>query len=150
MPVAAPSVTATGTTEGYFTGAAYAQVNGLGLIQDMTNGNIYKVLPTAYDDAGNPIDCRMRTANIDGQTMMHKFFSCLEVIGDKVPSNAYVRYSDDDYTTFSKYRPVPLSATRSRIWRLGRGIRRAFEVRHTAATAMRLEDIEVTAEKGSA
>jgi hypothetical protein len=78
-----------------------------------------------------------------------KFFGRLEVIGDQAATTLWVRYTGDDYQTYSPYRPVSLAGKRALITRLGRDRRRAFEVRHTDNTALRLEALELTVEKGS-
>jgi hypothetical protein len=78
-----------------------------------------------------------------------KFFGRLEVIGDQITTTLYVRYTGDDYQTYSKYRPVSLAGKRAMLTRLGRDRRRAFEVRHTDNTPLRLEALEMTVEKGS-
>ncbi|MDC6695195.1 hypothetical protein, partial [Leclercia adecarboxylata] len=69
--------------------------------------------------------------------------STAELVGDKVSSTAVIRYSDDDYATYSGFRPVDLNATRSEIRRLGKFRRRAFEVFHLKNALLRMEAIEV-------
>ena len=80
---------------------------------------------------------------MDEQTTKYKTMASAELIGDKISSQAVIRYSDDDYATYSVFRPVDLSATRSKIRRLGNFRRRAFEILHVKNALLRLEAIEV-------
>jgi hypothetical protein len=72
----------------------------------------------------------------------------VEVIGDKVAGTAHVRYTNDDYQTWSKYRPVDLSDQRSQLYRLGRGRRRAYDIINYDNLPIRLEALEITAIEG--
>jgi len=137
------TITATGTTEGYFDLAYYANAGGKDIVQGATDGIVYEMLGTAYDDNGVTIDASCRTTIWDGKTTKRKTIGSAEVIGDKVSANAFLRYSDDDYVTNSKYRKVDLSVNRSRLTRLGSTSRRSFELRHTASTAFRVEALEI-------
>lgn len=137
------TITATGSTEAYFDLAYYASVGGKDLGQGATNGIIYEILGTAYQDNGAPIDVVCRTAIWDNKNSMEKVSGSVEVIGDKVDSEALLRWSDDDYSTHSKYRRVDLSLKRSRVRRLGSYSRRSFDLRHTANTAFRVEALEL-------
>lgn len=155
VPDTPPSVaTATGTllatpyTSGPFLGKFYAGLGNIDLMQDAA-GNIYTVSATEYQDKGAPIDVHIRTMQLDGGDNDRKFFQQLQVIGDKVSAKAYVRYTGDDYQTWSLYRPANLAQKRAIVKRLGQDRRRAFELRHTANTALRLEALELTVEKGT-
>ena len=150
LPTTAPSVTpatgtitATGTTETWFDLTYYANAGGKDVVLGATDGIVYEVLGTAHQDNGVTIDTIARTALFDGGENTRKSVFSAELIGDKVAANALLRYSDDDYVTNSIYRPVDLSAKRSRVRRLGSMSRRSFEIRHTANTALRIESLEL-------
>jgi hypothetical protein len=98
-----------------------------------------------YDD-GAYINFLVRTPRIDATNDDQKRLTRLDVIGDKVTGNAMIRYSKDDYTTFSKYRKVDLSTNRSKIDRIGRGRRVSFDVRVTDNIPVRLERLDLTVE----
>lgn len=132
-----------------FTIASYASGANLDMIQDSTTGNIYSLDNQTYVDAEGPIDVLLRTFKFDSGDNNTKFISALELIGDKVESTAYVRYTNDDYQTWSKYRPVNLNAQRSILNRLGKARRRAFEIRHHDNTPLRLEALELSATQGA-
>lgn len=154
-PLSVPSVTpATGTktvvgyTSGAFIGRFYAGYGNIELVQDSA-GNLYTLDPNAYQDAGLPIDVHIRTPLIDGGTNNKKFFHKLEVIGDRENTLVFVRYTGDDYKTWTKYRSADLSLRRSVLHRLGQDRRRAYELRHTDNTPLRLETLELTTEVGN-
>jgi hypothetical protein len=143
------TITSTGYDESYFLGNFYAAAGGRNLLMSGLDGRVYEFDKTIFDDEGNPINVSIRTPKFDGDNDKYKTMSRLELIGDKVDSNAYVRWSDDDYTTNTKYRPVDLNAPRSILRRCGKFRRRSFEIRHTQPTALRLSSIEGDIEQGT-
>ena len=82
--------------ETYFTSYFYNSYNGLDLLQHESNGKVYIMDTESYQDDGNPITVLARTPLIDFGNNVRKFFSQLQVIGDKVASYAKVRYTNDD------------------------------------------------------
>jgi len=155
VPLSVPSVTpatgsptATGYTSGAFIGRFYAGFGNIELVQD-TAGNLYTLDPDTYTDAGRPIDVHIRTALVDGGVNRKKFFHELQVIGDSDDTLVFVRYSSDDYQTWSQYRSANLALRRASLHRLGHSRRRAYEVRHTDNTPLRLEALELTTEVGN-
>jgi hypothetical protein len=128
--------------------AAYAYGGNLDLVQDSTTGSIYAVLSNSNVDHTAPIKYEIRTSKFDGGNNGHKYYAKMELIGDKVDGTAWVRYSDDDYQTWSKYRPVNLAAPRSQLYRTGRGRRRAYDIINYDDKPIRLEAIEITATEG--
>jgi hypothetical protein len=118
------------------------------VLQHESNGQIHFANPDAYSDVSGPIDVLIRTGILDGETTDRKHISRMEVIGDKVSSNAYIRYTDDDYNTFCGYRPVALAQPRSIVRRGGSTRRRAFDIRHTDNVPLRLESLEIDIDVG--
>lgn len=143
------TITATGYTDGYFPIIASCNYNGGQVFQAVSGGNVYEIAESATDDNGAYIDYVHRLGKIDSKNNKQKFMPALEIIGDKVSANAYVRYTDDDYQTYSYYRKVDLSLERSRIARLGNYRRRAMVVRMTDSARFRMEALEADIEQGS-
>jgi hypothetical protein len=152
FPTSAGTITNVGSittfTEEPFTATFYTSGDNLDILQDSTNGYIYFMETDAYSDGESPIKFLARTFKFDAGTNEKKFVSRLEVIGDRVEGQAFVRYTNDDYQTYSKYRPVELEQSRSILNRLGQTRRRAFEVIHYENTPLRLETLEITVEQG--
>lgn len=138
-----------GITETYFTGIGYAFQGGKDIIQHESNGKTYQMLPTVYQDDGVAIYTRIVTDRLDGGNNKTKFMSRLELIGDKIASTIQERHSDDDYQTFSSYRTIDLSTSRSQAYRYGKFRRRSFEFLHTDNTPLRLEWMEIDYEDGT-
>jgi hypothetical protein len=135
-------------SESFFNMATYAKSGNLDLVQDSTTGTVYTVNTDTYTDNDLPIKFRLRTSKFDAGNNKEKYFAKLELVGDKVDGTAYVRYSNDDYQTWSKYRAVDLSAQRSQLYRNGRGRRRAHEIINYDNLPIRLEALEITTTEG--
>jgi len=130
-------------TEAYFPVIASTSANGKQYMQHATSGALYEFSQSVYIDAIGAIAARIRTPKMDDGSTKYKTMASAELIGDKVSSTAVIRYSDDDYATNSVFRPVDLSATRSKIRRLGNFRRRSFEILHLKNALLRLEAIEI-------
>ena len=139
----------TSSTEGYFIGRGAASLGGSYYIQHETNGGVYQFNPAAYDDFGNPIDMRSKSHAWDGGTTRNKTFPNIALVADVNSSRALLRYTNDDYNTYSTYRSIDMSIIRQHLTRNGRARRRAYEFRHTAATDCRVYHIELFPEGGT-
>ncbi len=143
------TITATGYNESYFPGVAYATYNNLDLILHESTGVIYSLEPEIFQDAGVPINMMIRLQNWDNGNQENKFITQLRLIGDRVDTDVLVRYYDDDYATPSAYRRQDLTTQESKITRLGSTRRRAYEVKHTDNTALRLDALEQQFKQGN-
>jgi hypothetical protein len=130
-------------TETYFPVVASVRAEGRQYMQDATSGALYEFSQDDYADYVGSIAARVRTPKLDGGSAMYKTMGSAELIGDKIDSVALVRYTDDDYVTYSNFRPVDLSAPRSRIRRLGNYNRRSFEILHVKDALFRMEALEI-------
>lgn len=136
--------------EEYFGVSDYVHVSGADIIQDSSTGILYALNSGNYLDGTQPIKYSIRTPLLDGGDSLYKQFPRLEVVGDKTDETLLIRYTNNDYVTYSSFRPIELSLTRSRLNRLGRLSRRAFEVVSYENQPTRLAYLEITASKGSA
>lgn len=121
----------------------FADANGTLLLQHKTNGKIYKFDPLTYQDFDASITCRIRLAKQDFETDSFKFYHQITIIGDKPTSTDIVRWSDDDYTTWSSDYTLP-ATDRPYFMRTGKARRRAWELEYTHNSARRLEAFEIT------
>lgn len=143
------SITSVGYTESYFNAVAYSFCLGGDNIQGESDGVLYRMSPSYYDDNSNYINTKIKTVRIDGGESKRKFVSKAEIIGDKVAATGLLRYSDDDYTTWSTYRPIDMSAKRSLLTRQGYARRRAYEFRYVATQPLRVEALELDVSGGT-
>jgi hypothetical protein len=94
----------------------------------------------------------VRTARLDGGTGKRKFLSRLTLHSDTIPAAAFahIRYSDDDYLTWSPWRPIDLSKEWKQLNRLGSFRSRAFELRYDAGYSdVNFQLLELAVEPGS-
>jgi hypothetical protein len=127
----------------------YASLQGLGYVLDGTSGQLASFSTSAYQDYLNAIPFRIVTPLIDGNTNDRKFFSSLEIIGDRTNTQVLTSHTDDDYTTFSARRSVNMNTGRPIIRQLGASRRRAYEIYHTDNTPLRIAGLELTIVGGS-
>ncbi len=138
-------------TESYFSPTAYdsdVEYGAALYVQDDDNGLIYKIDPSYYTDNGNLIYTRSKTSILDSGSTKRKFYRHVEVVGDKTTGTAYIRYSDDDYTTNSTFRAVTLSDKRPQLWQSGASRRRSWEFFCSDATPIRIDSLEVDFDVG--
>ena len=142
------TIVAVGISSSYYPMLQSAQYGTIQIAQHIGNGGIYQISDTVYTDATITIDSHIRTGRIDGDANQQKFLPWIDVITDRISANALVRWTDDDYQTYTSYRKVSLSGKRSRLTRNGSFKRRAFEIRRTDAAALRFQGLDLPIEKG--
>lgn len=126
---------------------SFCDADGVIVLQHTSNGKLYKLDPLVYNDFDVDITSKVTFAKQDFDTDSYKFYHQTTIIGDK-PSGSYVlRWSDDDYTTWSNDKT--LAATdRPYFMRSGKARRRAWEIEYTHNSPSRLEALEVTYSTG--
>ena len=121
----------------------FCDADGDVVLQHATNGKLYKMDPLVYNDFDASIEARIRLSKQDFDTDSYKFFHQVVLVGDK-PAGAYtLRWSDDDYATWSNDKTLPIT-DRPYFMRAGKARRRAWEVEYNHNSASRLEALEVT------
>lgn len=118
----------------YFIGAFYLSGNGLDLLQNLLTGAVEQITPASFRDTSGVINVRIRTPNYDWGTLKRKRFAAAYILGDTVSTTLQVRYTDDDYQTYSAYRTVDLSTVRKMLQRCGSSRRRAWDFLHSDPT----------------
>ena len=132
--------------EGVFPIIASTSSGGVQYMQADTSGALYTLDQNSYKDPIGAIAARIRTSKWDGGTANWKRISSTEFIGDKIDSYCLIRKTDDDYQTYSGFRPINMNATRSWIKGCGRTSRRAWEVLHVEDSLFRGESLEIEME----
>jgi len=142
--------------------------NNFGFVHmlDRLNGNIYLLDVNYYQDdylyvapltpggapfiSTTPITTIIRTNKYDMDSYNRKFMSSIEVVSDRYETDNYVnvRWSDDDYQTWSVPHTIKLTDDFPSHPRLGSFRRRAFEISHTLNQPLRLEALELTYDEG--
>lgn len=121
-------------------------------VQHESNGNVYP-LDGDYEypgDDGEVIPVEIYTPNFDGGVGRRKHCNHMGINADQVASSSIeVRWSDDDYTTWSSTRTVNLGATRPILTSLGTFYRRAFHFRHALFLPFRLRSADLQIDLGT-
>lgn len=126
-----------------FNPAFYAYVNDTDYLLDKSTGQIYNMQQGVSNDAGQFIYGFLRTNAGDFGSNRMKFFPTIDVIADKVSDTAYIGYSDNDYQSFSTFRPLNLESDRSMIKRCAASRRRAFALLYIGGFQVRFYNIEL-------
>ena len=137
------TITATGYTDGYFRYINYVDNQGTDIVQHVSDGLIYQIGTIYTNDNDIRINTRARTSAFNGQTLNNKSFPVLRLDADNVSANAYVRWTDDDYSTYTLFKSVSLSNNRKELRNLTRSRRRAFEVMHADDSAFIASALEL-------
>lgn len=134
-----------GALELYFQWVASA-VNpstGRTCLLNATSGELADVNPGVFQDIASNIVVKLCTEKMNMGNNFKKLLPRLEIIGDKTNTSVAVRFTDDDYVTFSASRNVTLNLKRPALLRCGSFYERAFELTHQANTNLRLRALQL-------
>ena len=130
-------------TETYYKFTKYADCAGLDLVLHVSDGHLYNILPSLYQDAGIPINRSVRSSNIDGGTFDKKTMGRITLIGETADDTAMVRWSDDDYTTNRPYRIIDMGEQKPMVRRCGAFVERSIEMKHIGNTNAVWDELEL-------
>lgn len=120
------------------------------ILQHESNGRLYVVSNESYTDLNDPIVVDIITPIFDADTSRRKQLNVLKVVGDQVEgSTLQLRKSDDDYETWSNWRTVDMGLRQPKLTNCGTFTKRAYHIRHTANTPLRLRALEVQYDVGT-
>lgn len=120
------------------------------ILQHESNGNLYYAHPEYYNDDGERINCDIYTPTFDANTRRKKQLNVMKFIGDQTSgSKLQVRYSEDDYKSWSNFRYVDLSDPNPMLVNCGTFRRRAYNFRHSSNTDFRMQAIDVQYDLGT-
>jgi hypothetical protein len=158
IPGATSAITAyTESAIPFYSGAVDTRLTGSiqkSFVQ-LTDGRLASILYTNLTDslvsnggATTPIAMRIRSSQENFDSVGSKFQEYIEVVGDKVNTTMYYRYTNDDYNTYSRYVGIPLLANRARKFNGGKFNRRAWEFVQLDATNLSIDEFSVSLHKG--
>ena len=132
---------ASDTSGNKFNIVSVTSLNGTIYGQDASNGRIYKLLPTVFQDSGSNFTCTIQTSrNGFGAPHMRKAEDSLSIMGDTTTGNLVVSVSDNDYASFSATRNIDMSRKQKIIYRMGgRFYERAHKFTYSDNYALRLQ-----------
>ena len=132
-----------------FNGIASTTKDGIVYVQDATNGRIYQLLPTTFQDSAANFTVTIQTDNYDFGTPFNKFQEGLWIIGDNTTGNLNVSESDDDYVTFNAARTIDLSKTRKFLGQGGSFFQRAYRMTYADNYALRMQKMSLKLKVGN-
>lgn len=139
-----------GAAENYFPAVSSTWSGTSNLFQGETDGKLYTIDSTFVNDNGNQVTVDIVTPNFDGGNRRKKYVKMMDVIADQQPGSLlYVRHTEDDYQNWSNFRTVDLSRKRPYLKDCGTFRRRAYHLRHTADTRMRLQAVDLQIDVGT-
>ena len=129
--------------------AACQHSNAL-IVQHATNGWLYVMSPTIYQDDTVNFTVLMRLGRVDFGTNQYKFVRSLDILGDIQSSttNVSLQYSNDDWTTLSTARTLDMSLSRVFTMNLGMFRRRSFQISYAGNNPLRIEALELRLKLG--
>ena len=121
------------------------------IVQHATNGWLYVMSPTIYQDDSVNFTVLMRFARVDFDTNQYKFQKSFDVICDIQASttNVSFQYSNDDWVTLSTARTLDMSLSRVFATNLGMFRRRSVQLSYTGNNPFRVEAIEFRVKLGA-
>lgn len=120
------------------------------LLQHESNGWLYTVDSANVTDAGDVITVDIYTPNYDAGTARDKTLPAVYFDANRIPGSVLqVRYSDDDYQTWSPFRKVDLSVAKPMLQGNGTFKRRAYNLRHQSLTRFRIKAMDLQMDIGA-
>ena len=114
-------------------------------------GKVYELTSAVYRDITTNIAFEVVTPIFDFGSNKQKFMHRLTLLCDEQTStsNITVEYSDDDYITWSTARTLDMSKSNPTLYSLGSFKRRAFRLKSSANTPIRIEGMEFDLSEGT-
>lgn len=141
----------TDTSDNYWKICSMTYSAGQRIGQHYSNGKLYYI-EGDYEyatDAGENISVDIYTPNATFATDTRKVNSILKVNADQVPGSIlYVRWTDDDYQTWTGFRSLNLGAKRPFIIHCGTFYRRAWHLHHRGPVPFRIKSADLHLQMG--
>ncbi len=120
------------------------------ILQHESNGKLYYAGTSYFSDVDDPIQTDIYTPVFDGGTRRRKHLGMMTFIADQVEGSVLqARCTDDDYETWSNFRPVDLSMKKPYLDKCGTFEKRAYNFRHKSNTFFRIQAVEVQYDLGT-
>lgn len=121
------------------------------ILQHETNGKLYLLDASYFNDDGAIITTDLYTPNFDGGVRRKKQLNQMRFVGDKTSgSTLQVRCNDSDFdpTKWTNFRKVDLGNSNPILSNCGSFRRRAHHFRHQSNTRLRIQAIELQMDLG--
>jgi len=130
--------------------ASTYDASGNNILQHKTDGTLLYMSTSYYTDDGAPIPVSIVTPTFDAQTRRRKQMNMMYFVADQVDGSVLqVRYSDDDYKSWSNWRTIDLSLDTPSASGWGTFKKRAYHLYHKQDTFFRISAVEIQYDIGS-
>lgn len=130
------------SSESAFPISSSVRSGGRQYMQNKDTGDIYEFRQDIDSDDVGAIAALVQTPKFKQERYSNKFQGVMYISADRNDSIVQVRWSDDDYRTWSKFRSINLNLMRPQLRRMGEFKQRAFQFLHLADTPLRLTEID--------
>ena len=131
-------------------GTAVIANEGAAVVQLYQTGNIVRLDTSLNADEGVAFSWDLYTPNFDGDTRLGKTVNKLEVTADQQAGSMLdVRWSDDDYQTWSPVRRLDLSLKQAWTTKLGTFVKRAHHFHQRLNVPLRIKAVDLHADLGT-
>jgi len=122
---------------------------GRHILQHESNGKLYYATMDYFTDDSTLIPVDVYTPNFDAGARLIKYLPWMGFVADQYSGSFLdVRYSEDDYQTWSSYRRVDLGQKNPDLRDEGSFYRRAYHLRHRCNTPLRIQAIDLDLKLG--
>lgn len=127
------------TSGNKFNGISATSLNGTTYVQDISNGRIYTMPTTTYQDSAANFTVTLQHGRSNFGSQNRKIEHGVSVIADTTTGNLAVSTSDDDFANFSTARNIDLSLANKRLPKLGSFYHRAHKFTYADNYAFRAQ-----------
>lgn len=117
--------------------------NQSSFVLGLSDGAVYRLSSTTYQDNGQPINTFIRTPSINNNTYAVKFVEALYLHSDTIATTVAVTYSNNDYQTFATSRTIDMSTQKKQLIGVGSYRHRSWDLLHTDNTPYRVSMLEL-------
>jgi len=125
-----------------WTAGNYVAYAGIGASPGFYENSIGTLSNTVYQEYSANVQVKIVTNEFE-RANNWKFVNDIDFISDKNIGTPLLRWTDDDFSSWSSYYSFNTANNKSNIYRLGRTRRRAFELTHTDNTPFRAYYLEI-------
>lgn len=120
------------------------------IVQGIDDGRLYAMETGTYQDDGAAFSWDLYTPNFDGDTQLGKTVNKLEVRADQQDNSMLsVRFSDDDYQTWSQFRTFDLSKKQAWLTKYGTFVKRAHHFHQRLNVPLRIKAVDLHVDLGT-
>ncbi len=122
------------------------------LVQDMSSGKTYSIMPETNTDDGALTTMEVITPNFDAGTGLRKTLNIMRLVGDIAPGSIIqARCNDFDYdpAKWTNWRSFDMSTERPMIVNCGTFQRRAYHFQHRLNTPVRIKHVDLQLSPGT-